>query len=56
VIGRESPYSLYDKELVTFEDGAPSPMTTVTPKASSKLNALRLPHGWGKRKSARWGK
>jgi argininosuccinate synthase len=40
IIGRESPYSLYDQDLVTFEEGA-RPMTTATP-GFIKLNALRL--------------
>ena len=42
VIGRESPYSLYDQDLVTFEEGARSPTTTTTPTGFIKLNALRL--------------
>jgi len=41
VIGRESPYSLYDKELVTFEEGK----TAYDQRDAAgfiKLNALRL--------------
>jgi len=33
VIGRQSPYSLYDQDLVTFEEGK-SRTTTATPRAS----------------------
>jgi argininosuccinate synthase len=41
VIGRESPFSLYDKELVTFEEGK----TAYDQRDAAgfiKLNALRL--------------
>jgi argininosuccinate synthase len=41
VIGRESPYSLYDKELVTFEEGAVA-YDHRDAEGFIKLNALRL--------------
>ncbi len=41
VIGRESPYSLYDKELVTFEEGAVA-YDHRDAAGFIKLNALRL--------------
>jgi len=41
VIGRESPYSLYDKELVTFEEGAVA-YDQRDAEGFIKLNALRL--------------
>jgi argininosuccinate synthase len=41
VIGRESPYSLYDKELVTFEEGAVA-YDHRDAGGFIKLNALRL--------------
>jgi argininosuccinate synthase len=41
VIGRESPYSLYDKELVTFEEGAVA-YDQRDAGGFIKLNALRL--------------
>ena len=41
VIGRESPYSLYDKELVTFEEGAVA-YDQRDAAGFIKLNALRL--------------
>jgi argininosuccinate synthase len=41
VIGRESPYSLYDKELVTFEEGAVA-YDQHDAGGFIKLNALRL--------------
>ena len=34
VIGRESEHSLYDQDLVTFEEGT-RPTTSATPRASS---------------------
>ena len=40
-IGRESPYSLYDKELVTFEEGAVA-YDHRDAGGFIKLNALRL--------------
>jgi argininosuccinate synthase len=40
-VGRESPYSLYDKELVTFEDGAVA-YDHRDAAGFIKLNALRL--------------
>jgi argininosuccinate synthase len=41
VIGRESPYSLYDQELVTFEDGAVA-YDQRDAEGFIRLNALRL--------------
>ena len=41
VIGRESPYSLYDQELVTFEEGAVA-YDHRDAEGFIKLNALRL--------------
>ena len=41
VIGRESPHSLYDQELVTFEDGAVA-YDQKDAAGFIKLNALRL--------------
>ena len=41
VVGRESPYSLYDKELVTFEEGAVA-YDQHDAEGFIKLNALRL--------------
>jgi argininosuccinate synthase len=41
VVGRESPYSLYDQELVTFEEGAVA-YDHRDAKGFIKLNALRL--------------
>ncbi|HSV02268.1 MAG TPA: argininosuccinate synthase [Phenylobacterium sp.] len=41
VVGRESPYSLYDKELVTFEEGAVA-YDHRDAAGFIKLNALRL--------------
>jgi argininosuccinate synthase len=41
VIGRSSPYSLYDKELVTFEEGAVA-YDHRDAEGFIKLNALRL--------------
>ena len=41
VIGRESPNSLYDQELVTFEDGAVA-YDQKDAAGFIKLNALRL--------------
>ena len=41
VIGRESKYSLYDKELVTFEEGAVA-YDHRDAEGFIKLNALRL--------------
>jgi argininosuccinate synthase len=41
VIGRESPYSLYDQELVTFEEGAVA-YDHRDAQGFIKLNALRL--------------
>jgi argininosuccinate synthase len=40
VVGRESPYSLYDRELVTFEDGAAYDQHDA--EGFIRLNALRL--------------
>jgi argininosuccinate synthase len=40
VIGRESPFSLYDKELVTFEEGSAYDQRDAA--GFIKLNALRL--------------
>jgi argininosuccinate synthase len=40
-VGRESPYSLYDKELVTFEEGAVA-YDHRDAEGFIKLNALRL--------------
>ena len=41
VVGRESKYSLYDKELVTFEEGAVA-YDHRDAEGFIKLNALRL--------------
>ncbi len=41
VVGRESPYSLYDQDLVTFEE-ALSPTNHRDAAGFIKLNALRL--------------
>ncbi|MBI1868174.1 MAG: argininosuccinate synthase [Methylocystis sp.] len=41
VVGRESPYSLYDQELVTFEEGAVA-YDQRDAEGFIKLNALRL--------------
>ncbi|WP_040620547.1 argininosuccinate synthase [Rhodovulum sp. PH10] len=41
VVGRESPYSLYDQELVTFEEGAVA-YDQHDAEGFIKLNALRL--------------
>ncbi len=41
MIGRESPYSLYDQDLVTFEDGAVA-YDHRDAAGFIKLNALRL--------------
>jgi argininosuccinate synthase len=48
VTGRESPYSLYDPELVTFEEGAVA-YDHRDAEGFIKLNALRL-RTWGVRK------
>jgi argininosuccinate synthase len=48
VIGRESPYSLYDPELVTFEEGAVA-YDHRDAQGFIKLNALRL-RTWAMRK------
>ena len=41
MVGRESKYSLYDKELVTFEEGAVA-YDHRDAEGFIKLNALRL--------------
>src|SRR5580693_9240777 len=41
VVGRESPYSLYDKDLVTFEEGAVA-YNQSDAEGFIRLNALRL--------------
>ncbi len=41
VVGRSSPYSLYDQDLVTFEDGAVA-YDHQDAAGFIKLNALRL--------------
>jgi argininosuccinate synthase len=41
VVGRESPYSLYDQDLVTFEEGAVA-YDHRDAEGFIKLNALRL--------------
>ena len=41
VIGRESPFSLYDQDLVTFEEGAVA-YDQSDAEGFIKLNALRL--------------
>ena len=41
VVGRESPYSLYDQDLVTFEEGAVA-YDHRDAAGFIKLNALRL--------------
>ena len=41
VIGRDSPYSLYDQDLVTFEEGAVA-YDHSDASGFIKLNALRL--------------
>ncbi len=41
VIGRESPYSLYNQDLVTFEEGAVA-YEHRDAEGFIKLNALRL--------------
>jgi argininosuccinate synthase len=41
VIGRESPYSLYDQDLVTFEEGVQA-YDQKDAAGFIKLNALRL--------------
>ena len=41
VIGRESPYSLYDQDLVTFEEGAVA-YDHRDAQGFIRLNALRL--------------
>jgi argininosuccinate synthase len=41
VVGRESPYSLYDQDLVTFEEGAAA-YDQRDAEGFIKLNALRL--------------
>ena len=41
VVGRSSPYSLYDQDLVTFEDGAVA-YDHKDAAGFIKLNALRL--------------
>jgi argininosuccinate synthase len=41
VIGRESPFSLYDQDLVTFEEGSGS-YSQQDAAGFIKLNALRL--------------
>ena len=41
VIGRESPYSLYDQDLVTFEEGAVA-YDHRDAAGFIRLNALRL--------------
>ena len=41
VVGRESPYSLYDQELVTFEDGGAA-YDQHDAEGFIRLNALRL--------------
>jgi argininosuccinate synthase len=48
VTGRESPYSLYDSELVTFEEGAVA-YDHRDAQGFIKLNALRL-RTWAMRK------
>jgi argininosuccinate synthase len=48
VVGRESPYSLYDPELVTFEEGAVA-YDHRDAQGFIKLNALRL-RTWAMRK------
>ncbi len=53
VIGRESPYSLYDQELVTFEEGAVA-YDHRDAQGFIKLNALRLrTYGMRARKTAK---
>ncbi len=51
VIGRESPYSLYDQELVTFEEGAVA-YDHRDAEGFIRLNALRL-RTLGQRKKKR---
>ena len=51
VIGRESPYSLYDQELVTFEEGAVA-YDQRDAEGFIRLNALRL-RTLGQRKKKR---
>ena len=41
LVGRESPYSLYDQDLVTFEEGAVA-YDHRDAEGFIKLNALRL--------------
>jgi argininosuccinate synthase len=41
IIGRESPYSLYDQDLVTFEEGVQA-YNHQDAAGFIKLNALRL--------------
>jgi argininosuccinate synthase len=48
VTGRESPYSLYDPDLVTFEEGAVA-YDHRDAQGFIKLNALRL-RTWAMRK------
>ncbi len=50
VIGRTSPYSLYNEELVTFEDGAVA-YDHLDAEGFIQLNALRL-KTLGRRKAA----
>ena len=52
VVGRDSPYSLYDQDLVTFEEGAVA-YDQRDAAGFIKLNALRLrTYGARKRKTA----
>ena len=51
VIGRESPYSLYDQDLVTFEEGAVA-YDHRDAEGFIRLNALRL-RTLGQRKKKR---
>ena len=53
VIGRESPYSLYDQDLVTFEEGAVA-YDHRDAAGFIKLNALRL-RTLGAAASGKWG-
>jgi len=54
VVGRESPFSLYDSELVTFEEGAVA-YDHRDAQGFIKLNALRL-RTWAMRKRKMGGK
>ena len=46
VVGRESPYSLYDQDLVTFEEGEVA-YDQRDAAGFIRLNALRLRTLWG---------